>query len=283
MGEAMTLSATANDSVPVSVVIPCYRCSDTVHRTVESVIAQTRPPEEIILIDDFSNDGQLTVNALSRLLQAYQEVNIKILLLNKNSGPGSARNAGWNASSQPYIAFLDADDCWHPMKLEIQYEWMDTHPDVILSGHLSSKIVEGGALPDLPKEINSHLVNKYKLLFKNSLLTRSVMLKRDVPYKFIPEKRYAEDYLLWLTIVFNGHKAAILPASLAYSFKEEFGDGGLTGDLWKTEQGVIDTYQRLFNLGFISIFTFFGVLTFSFLKYLRRCSIVKFRFLFNNI
>jgi glycosyltransferase involved in cell wall biosynthesis len=284
MGETMTPSAAvAINCVPVSVVIPCYRCSGTIQRAVESVIAQTRPPKEIILIDDFSNDGQETVNALNLLHEKYQDVSIKILLLNKNCGPGNARNAGWNVSSQPYLAFLDADDCWHPMKLEIQYEWMDAHPDVALSGHLSSKIVVGGAFPDLPNEINSQPVNKNKLLYKNCLPTRSVMLKREVPYKFTPEKRYAEDYLLWLTMVFNGYQANILPAALAFSFKEDFGDGGLTGNLWKTELGVIDTYQRLYNLGFISTFTLFLVITFSFLKYIRRYSIVKFRFLLNSI
>ena len=113
--------------VPVSVIIPCYRCADTIKRALGSVIAQTLPPEEIILIDDFSNDDGVTLTTLNYLRQMHQKTSIKIVLLDKNSGPGSARNAGWKEASQPYLAFLDADDSWHPKKLEIQYQWMVAH------------------------------------------------------------------------------------------------------------------------------------------------------------
>lgn len=262
---------------PVSVVIPCYRCADTIQRAVDSVIAQTLPPEEIILVDDFSNDAGKTLSSLDRLRQVYQETNIKILRLDKNSGPGSARNAGWEESSQPYLAFLDADDSWHPKKLEIHYQWMSAHPNVVLSGHLSVKIAVGDAMPELSKKLVARSVNRCGLLFSNCFPTRSVMLKREVSYRFIPEKRYAEDYLLWLTIVFSGQSAWLLNMPMACSFKEEFGDGGLTGNLWKTQQGVLDTYQRLFSAGAISFLVFFLVSIFSLFKYFRRWAIVKWR------
>ncbi len=267
----------------VSVIIPCYRCADTIERAVASVMAQTLPPEEIILIDDFSNDAQETVSALNRLRQRHQEICIKVILLSENNGPGSARNAGWSASSQPYLAFLDADDSWHPRKLEIQYKWMEDHPEVLLSGHLSNVLEQGSALPELPTRVIAHQINKHKLLIKNCLPTRSVMLKREVPFKFVPGKRYAEDYMLWLTILLNGHQASLLEMPLAYSYKAEFGGGGLTGNLWKSEQGVIDTYQRLFNLGLISLVTLYLVSAFSLMKYWRRCFIVKLRLLYNSL
>lgn len=267
---------------PVSVIIPCYRCADTIQRAVDSVMAQTLPPHEIILIDDFSNDAGETLGALDRLRQMYQGTNIKILSLHKNSGPGSARNAGWQESSQPYLAFLDADDSWHPKKLEIQYQWMAAHPDVVLSGHPSVKITIGDAMPDLPKILVTRYVNKRGLLFSNCFPTRSVMLKREVPYRFIPEKRYAEDYLLWLTIVFSGQPAWFLNMPMAYSYKEEFSAGGLTGNLWQAQQGVLDTYRSLFNVGFISFFTYILISSLSFLKFFRRWGIVKCRALFDS-
>lgn len=263
---------------PVSVIIPCYRCAGTIQRAVDSVIAQTLPPHEIILIDDFSNDDGQTLGALDRLRQMYQRTNIKILSLHKNSGPGSARNAGWEESSQPYLAFLDADDSWHPKKLETHYQWMAEHPDVVLSGHPSVKIAIGDAMPDLPqKKLVACRVNRRGLLFKNCFPTRSVMLKREVPYRFIPEKRYAEDYLLWLTIVFSGQPAWFLNMPMAHSYKEEFGAGGLTANLWQAQQGVLDTYRNLYNADFISFFVYILVSSFSFLKFLRRWGIVKSR------
>jgi len=270
---------------PVSVIVPCYRCASTIGRAVASVMGQTLAPVEIILIDDFSNDAAKTVTALEHLRQKYKNdaVGIKIVLLNQNCGPGSARNVGWEKSSQPYLAFLDADDMWHPKKLEIQYSWMAEHPNVVLTGHASIKIATSDELPKLPEKLITRYVGKYELLFTNCFVTRSVMLKRDTPHKFLPNKRYAEDYLLWLTVVLNDQKACLLNMTMAYSFKEEFGDGGLTGDLWAMQMGVIDTFQQLAKSGFISFWIFILISIFSFFKYFRRLCVVKLRFLLSSI
>lgn len=264
---------------PVSVIIPCYRCANTIKRALDSIMAQTLLPEEIILVDDFSNDQNETVALLESLKNLYYKTNIKIVQLDKNSGPGSARNAGWKQASQPYLAFLDADDSWHPKKLKIQYQWMVEHPDAVLSGHQSLKLSAQQILPTLPDNFAVTRVNKYSLLFSNRFPTRSVMLKRDVSFRFVPEKRYAEDYLLWLTIVFNGQSAWFLNGAMTYSYKDDFGESGLTGDLWKTQLGVLDTYQQIYNTGFISMVMFILVSSLSLCKYLRRLIITRARFL----
>jgi len=113
---------------PVSVVIPCYRCGATIKRAVDSVAAQTLRPAEVILIEDGSGDN--TLEQLYRVQGEHPKDWIKIIALEKNSGPSFARNTGWDAATQPYIAFLDADDSWHPQKTEIQYQWMAAHPKV---------------------------------------------------------------------------------------------------------------------------------------------------------
>jgi len=270
------------EKAPVSVIIPCYRCADTIRRALDSIMLQTLLPEEIILVDDFSNDQNETIAVLQSLRNLYYKANIKIVQLDKNSGPGSARNAGWKQASQPYLAFLDADDSWHPNKLEIQYQWMAEHPDAVLSGHQSLKISAQQILPTLPEHLAVAKINKYSLLFSNRFPTRSVMLKRDVPYRFVPEKRYAEDYLLWLTIVFNGQSAWFLNSAMTYSYKEDFGESGLTGDLWKTQLGVLDTYQQIYNSGLVSKSIFILVSGLSLCKYLRRLIITRARLLFKR-
>ena len=78
---------------PVSVVIPCWRCSDTVGRAVASVAAQTLRPKEVILVDDGSGDE--TYSVLCDLADAYEPHWIKVLALEQNGGAGWARNAGW--------------------------------------------------------------------------------------------------------------------------------------------------------------------------------------------
>lgn len=267
---------------PVSVVIPCYRCADTIERAVHSAIHQTLPPAEIILIDDFSNDGGVTINALEQQRQANPSINIKICPLPRNVGPGSARNAGWDESRQPYLAFLDADDSWHPHKLKIQYQWMATHPEAMLSGHLSVKMSDNSTPPGLPDKLMVRRVNKYALLLSNCFPTRSVMLRRDVPFRFKPEKRYAEDYLVWLAMVFADYPAYVINQPLAYSYKEDFGEGGLTADIWKTQLGECDTYRQLYNAGSISTATLILVFGWACIKYVRRYLLVKWRSLVNK-
>ena len=121
----------------VSVVVPCYRCIATLERAVRSVAQQTQRPAELILVDDASGDGTLE---LLRTLQARYGDWVRVVALPANAGAASARNAGWNVATQPYIAFLDADDAWHPRKVEIQWDYMQRHPDVALSGHLCRQL-----------------------------------------------------------------------------------------------------------------------------------------------
>ena len=104
------------DTVPVSVVVPCYRCSLTLERAVKSVAGQARRPVELILVDDFSNDE--TAKLLEVLAARYEAGWIKIKWLVQNVGAASARNIGWAAATQPFVAFLDADDAWHAEKLQ---------------------------------------------------------------------------------------------------------------------------------------------------------------------
>ena len=134
------MDITPNTRAPVSVIIPCYRCADTIKRAVHSVCSQTLLPQEIIMIDDGSDDAGTTLAAMVQLKSASGNTPIRIFSLEKNAGPAEARNVGWEASTQCYLAFLDADDAWHPGKLEAQCGWMQLHPNVALCGHISQKL-----------------------------------------------------------------------------------------------------------------------------------------------
>ena len=243
--------------LPVSVIIPCYRCAVTIERAVDSVLNQTQVPEEIILVDDFSDDGSATISYLKNLKQKYQKFNIQILSLEKNQGPGSARNEAWKIASQPYIAFLDADDSWYPNKLELQYSWMKSHPEVLLTAHSSIQLFNDSHQKQFNHCKNFYPLNIIKLLFFNCIPTRSVMLKREIQYRFSPGKRYAEDYLLWLSIALDRHPIYFLGLPLSYSYKNEFGDSGLSSHMWQMEMGELNNYFLLFKTNKMSFFLFF--------------------------
>jgi len=256
--------------LPVSVIIPCYRCAVTIERAVDSVLNQTQVPEEIILVDDFSDDGSATISYLKNLKQKYQKFNIQILSLEKNQGPGSARNEAWKIASQPYIAFLDADDSWHPNKLELQYSWMKSHPEVLLTAHSSIQLFNDSHQKQFNHCKNFYPLNIIKLLFFNCIPTRSVMLKREIQYRFSPGKRYAEDYLLWLSIALDRHPIYFLGLPLSYSYKNEFGDSGLSSHMWQMEMGELNNYFLLFKTNKMSFFLFFTCSAYSLIKYIRR-------------
>jgi len=254
--------------VPVSVVIPCYCCADTLPRAVESVWGQTRRPRELVLVDDASPDGGATRRAIESVRgNAPEGVEVKTVWLQRNAGPGGARNAGWDAAIQPLVAFLDADDAWHPRKLEIQTGLMLEDSTITLSGHGSFLAAVGGPFPALPKQWRVKAISPAQLLMRNLLPMRSVMLRREVTLRFEPEKRYSEDYHLWLRLVLSGKAACRIELPLACSFKPDFGAAGLSSRLWEMERGELDNYARLRRDGLLSPGASAVVATFSLLKY----------------
>ncbi len=262
---------------PVSVIIPCFCCTSTIGRAVESILSQTLLPAELILVDDCSNDGGLTIAKLKQIQDQYQsEIKIMVLEMKRNDGPGSSRNLGWSIATQPYIAFLDADDSWHSKKIEIQYGWMESHPEVVLSGHLSNVLLKEGDLPVVEK-VSVKKITLNSLLLKNCLPTRSVMLKTALAERFFTGKRQAEDYLLWLQIAFTGAPIFLINAPLAFSYKSDFGSAGLNANLEESFLGVKDTYRKLWSTGQISFWNYSFYIALAYVKHFRRQILVGLR------
>jgi glycosyltransferase involved in cell wall biosynthesis len=262
-------------AVPVSVLIPCYGSAGTIARAVESVAAQSVLPAEVILIDDCSQDAGKTVSELHRLQEQYADrLPIKVISLPKNVGAGGSRNAGWGVASQPYIAFLDADDAWHPRKLEIQYAYMSANPDVVLCGHGHRLLQHKDEHPDWevgPWEARP--VHKWELLLSNRFTTPSAMVRRDVTPRFVEGQRYMEDHMLWLLLVCGGGQVVKLSAELAAIYKRSFGVAGLSAQVGPMGRGDLGNYRRLHRAGCINALQL-GVLGFySALKHLRRLMI----------
>lgn len=108
----------------VSVIIPAYNARPYVEATLQSIRAQTRLPDEILLIDDGSSDG--TADFVE---QHFPEVQV---VRQENKGQSAARNLGVELARGDVVAFCDADDVWLPTKLERQIEVLAEHPDVAL-------------------------------------------------------------------------------------------------------------------------------------------------------
>ncbi len=258
----------------VSVVVPCYRCESTVRRAVMSVAAQTLRPRELILVDDASGDGTLEVlYAVQRELGGW----VQVLSLPSNAGAASARNAGWDHATQPYIAFLDADDAWHVQKIEIQFAYLQAHPEVVLCGHLCRQLPAETSGPlqwpvaDGPVQV----VTWAALLMRHQFVTPSVMLRRTITQRFAPGLRHMEDYRLWLDIVGQGMAVVKLQVELAAVFKAVYGASGLSANMWAMERAELANYQYFYHRGKISWMQLRLLQVYSLTKYVRRLLLVQ--------
>ncbi len=115
----------------VSVIIPTYDRAAVLPRAVDSVLGQRGVPLELIVVDDGSTDGTASLLE-TRYLQAPSSEGkplLRVLRLEKNSGPSAARNLGIREARGAWIAFLDSDDEWKPGKIKAQLTFFREHPD----------------------------------------------------------------------------------------------------------------------------------------------------------
>ena len=104
----------------VSVVMPAYDAAATLEASMRSVLEQSHADLELLVVDDCSSDDS---PAIAQRIAA-QDSRVRALRLPANAGVAAARNAGIQAASGDWIAFLDSDDRWHPEKLSAQLEHM---------------------------------------------------------------------------------------------------------------------------------------------------------------
>lgn len=183
----------------VSAVIPVYNNGPYIAAAVKSVVDQTLPPTEIIVVDDGSTDN--TAAALApyrdRIRYVYQQ----------NRGEPSARNRGIRESQCAYIAFLDGDDLWLPNKLELQMAYLQEHPEYTLVYSDMSTFNEQGIIDASVKDHlrmtfpSGHI---FQALFKRALFgSGTVVFRKDCVGKigyFDEDLLVGSDYEMWLRI-----------------------------------------------------------------------------------
>ena len=236
---------------PVSVVVPCYRCKATIGAAVASIAAQTMVPAQVVLVDDFSDDG--TLEHLHQLAAEYPAGWIDVVALPANGGPSRARNAGWDRAGQPYLAFLDADDTWAASKIELQMRALREDPDIVLLAHRMRVRRRDAPPPPAPTSARVAIVPRRRLLLNNPFPTASVVLRRELPFRFDENFRRVEDFLLWGQIAFSGHRCAKLDRTLAFWHKPTYGAGGLIGDLAAMHRAGREARRELLRQGLVSL------------------------------
>lgn len=180
----------------VSVIIPTFNRARQVMWAVSSVLCQTHPHYEILVVDDGSTDG--TRGQLTHL-----ENHFRYLRHDQNLGVSTARNRGIRASQAPLIAFLDSDDYWLPEKLAAQVAFFYRNPEAVICQTEEIWIRKGHRVNPRMKHLKPSgdifeaslrlcLVSPSAVMLKRSLLDEVGLFDEDLPA--------CEDYDLWLRI-----------------------------------------------------------------------------------
>jgi len=191
-----------NKNPLVSIVTPCYNASKYIGIMIESVKAQSYINWELLIVDDHSTDNSCSV------IKEYisNDNRIKLLQTNQNTGsPAEPRNIGINNSKGSFIALLDADDLWYPLKLEEQLKTIaEKECDIVYSN--------GDIINEKGEKIRSMnktpWVDYRRTLKRNELSCSSVLIRKEVigniKFQNIPK----EDFVFWLELMrTSGEKA----------------------------------------------------------------------------
>lgn len=195
----------------VSIITPSYNSEKYIQETIESVIAQSYDTWEMIIVDDVSDDNS------NMIIEEYmkQDSRVKLITLEKNSGPAVARNRAIGEARGRYIAFLDTDDLWVPQKLEKQISFMQEH-DLALSYTAYYQIEESSG--EIIDQISvSKKVNYGELLKQNIIgCLTAIYDTKKIGKVYMPNILRRQDFGLWLKILKKIPYAYGIDEPLAY-------------------------------------------------------------------
>ncbi len=180
------------NAISVSVVIPTYNREKRLPAAIRSILNQSLPPSEIIVIDDGSTD------TTPALMEHFPQVRY---IRQENQGVSQARNHGIRAAKHEWIAFLDSDDEWLPHKLERQCEALERHPQYRFCHTDEIWIRRGRRVNPMKKHAKYGGYIFDQCLPLCVISPSSALIHRDLFDRygtFDPELPVCEDYDLWL-------------------------------------------------------------------------------------
>lgn len=207
------------DSLPlVSVITPLYNAEKYIAQTIESVLSQTYPQWEMLVVDNCSSD------ASKDIVKSFNDPRIKLIELEYNSGgPARPRNIGMEHAQGEYIAFLDSDDIWMPSKLQRQMQLIqEKNVDIV---HTLSHTIDTNSQV-IGFHENQRVYNLCRfvmrphtiILFSNFININSVLMKKDENLRFREDKNLIalEDWTFWIENNLADKKIHLLPELLLH-------------------------------------------------------------------
>ncbi len=236
------------DTPTVSVVMAAYNGAAFIRDTIDSLLAQTMPDFEIVVVDDCSKDDSWAI------LSAIDDPRLRILRAERNGGPAVARTLALAEARGHFVAGLDQDDLCRPDRFARQLAYLDAHRDVVLVGSrietFQGAAVRPGPFPHLvdPDRID------WAMLMVNPIAWSTVMMRGEAARALIPferdEYRFAEDFDLYHRIRAHGRLGRIAEPLVRYRLHP----GGASqafqeGMIASAARVLADRYGSLFGNG----------------------------------
>jgi len=176
----------------ITVLMPVYNCEKYLREAIESILNQTFPDFELLIINDGSADKSVEI------IESYNDPRIRLIHNEQNQGLIATLNKGLDLCTGEYIARMDADDISLPTRLEKQVKFLESNPDIAICGALIKTF--GNVNSSIFRYPEDHESIKSTLIFKNSIAHPSIMMKKSAikGLYFDPSFKHAEDYELWI-------------------------------------------------------------------------------------
>ena len=189
----------------VSVVIPTYNHADFLRQALQSVIDQTYPHWEAIVVDNHSTDHT------DEVLRAFPDPRIRVIRIHNNRVIAASRNRGIAEANGKYVAFLDSDDTWHPEKLATCVAAFDGETGLVSHGlrWIGARQREMYAGPQSRATFDA-LIDHGNCITPSATIVLKSHLDAVGGFSEIPELATSKDYHLWIRLAGRGVKMRFL-------------------------------------------------------------------------
>jgi glycosyltransferase len=233
----------------VTIIMPSYNSENFIIESIESVLAQTYSNWELIIVDDCSPDDS------NKIIAKYidSDSRIKLIKLQKNSGPAIARNMAIETANGRYIAFLDSDDVWLPNKLEKQIKFMQ---DNDLAFTYSSYKLVGEDNEGLGLFITKDKISYFDMLKTCSVGCLTAIYDTEkIGKQYMPLILKRQDYGLWLKILkLIGETRGILEPLATYRIRKN----SVSSNKVKAAKYQWKIYREIEKLSFLKSLYYFA-------------------------
>lgn len=198
-------------SPAVSVIIPTYNHAQFLRAAIQSVVDQTYPDWEIVIVNNYSEDDTVQIVA------SFNDPRIRLVNFRNHGVIAASRNHGMSLANGKAIAFLDSDDVWYPEKLQRCMDALGEKADVVCHGEAW---IKEGSPPRIvmygPQSRTRYLSLLYdgNCLSTSAIVVRKSMLDKVGGFSEDPQMVTAEDYELWLRLAKEGARFAMVEAVL---------------------------------------------------------------------